>query len=59
MTKERRVHCTIDRLPKDLVAVMLRMVVDGEWPSDCEQTWPGKPRYADVAAYAGHKGPSR
>jgi len=56
MGEPRRVHSGLDRLPKDLVTAMLRMVIQCEWPDDCDRTWQGKPRYADVSAYAKQKG---
>jgi hypothetical protein len=52
----RRTHSSIDTLPADLRDILVRMVVDGQWPEDFETDRVGKPRYEDLAAYCVQKG---
>jgi len=55
---KRRSHSTIDTLPADLRDILVRMVVDGQWPPDFDGPGErqGKPRYEDLAAYCVQKG---
>lgn len=59
MTK-RRTHSSIDNLPQGLRDILMRMIVDNEWPSDYpmlgELGPTGTPRYEDLASYCRHKG---
>lgn len=55
-TQYRRVHCSIDRLPADLVKTIIGMALDNVWPKDYEGEKIGKPRYEDMANYVQQKG---
>jgi len=55
MTK-RRTHSVIDRLPQDLRAALMRMVVDNAWPHDWLGPTDGKPTYDDMVLYCSTQG---
>ncbi len=55
----RRTHSSIDRLPRDLHEVLVRMLVDNIWPADMPSRpddYDGKPMYEDCVAYCAEKG---
>ena len=55
----RRTHSSIDRLPRDLHEMLVRMLVDNIWPGDMlsrPDDYDGKPRYEDCVAYCAEKG---
>jgi Bacteriophage Mu, Gp27 len=56
----RRTHSSIDLLPRDLLDVITRMLIDGIWPEDYPSLMDaievGKPRYEDIVRYCKHKG---
>jgi hypothetical protein len=63
----RRVHSSIERLPRDLQDILIRMVTDAYWPGDFpfeksfgfsnELAEPkGRPRYQDLVIYCVFKG---
>ena len=66
MSKDRRTHSTIDKLPGSLREMLTRMLVDNEWPDDFDfnsnNLYPGhegsegKPRYEDLVFYCKQKG---
>jgi len=66
VSKDRRTHSTIDKLPDALREAMTRMLVDNEWPDDFDfspdNLYPGhegskgKPRYEDLVSYCKQKG---
>ncbi|MDD5459925.1 MAG: DUF3486 family protein [Phycisphaerae bacterium] len=67
MSKDRRIHSVIDRLPSDLRETLTRMVVDNEWPADFPfsksfgfgdaiEEPKGNPRYEDLVTYCVFKG---
>jgi len=66
MSKNRRTHSSIDKLPADLRDTLTRMIVDNEWPDDFdfsfheprrvgEERYNGKPRYTDLLFYCAQK----
>lgn len=56
MSKDRRTHSTIDKLPAGLRETLTAMLVDNFWPDDFEGHYDGKPRYEDLVAYCRLKG---
>ncbi|MBW2561090.1 MAG: DUF3486 family protein [Deltaproteobacteria bacterium] len=56
MAKNRRTHSVIDRLPQDLRAALMRMVVDNAWPHDWLGPTDGKPTYDDMVLYCSTQG---
>jgi len=56
MSKNRRTHSTIDKLPAGLRETLTRMLVDNEWPDDITGHYDGDPRYKDLALYCKLKG---
>jgi hypothetical protein len=63
----RRIHSSIDRLPKALRDSLMRMVIDNEWPADFPRNKAfgfkdgnvepaGIPRYEDLVTYCEFKG---
>lgn len=56
MSKDRRTHSTIDKLPAKLRDVLIRMLVDDVWPADFMGEPKGKPRYEDLVLYCNQKG---
>ena len=58
MSKDRRTHSTIDKLPGSLRETLTRMLVDDVWPDDFPQAaeFTGKPRYEDLVIYCKVKG---
>ena len=53
-----RKHRNIDKLPKDLVNIIIDMAVDNIWPDDFKGEKAGHPRYEDMARYVQQKGHS-
>lgn len=56
MSKDRRTHSTIDKLPAGLRETLTAMLVDNFWPDDFEGHYDGKPRYEDLVAYCRLRG---
>lgn len=67
MSKDRRTHSTIEKLPAGLRETLTRMLVDNEWPADFnfsfhephyvgEEQYKGNPRYIDLVYYCHQKG---
>ncbi len=64
MSKNRRTHSSIDRLPRAMRDILTAMIVDNEWPADFPTLGPegkeadrsGTPRYEDCAHYLALKG---
>jgi len=53
---KRRIHSSIDRLPKEIKDVVIGMLVDNQWPGDFSGSKKGTPRYEDVVSYCKFKG---
>jgi len=51
MSKDRRTHSTIDKLPAGLRETLIRMIVDNEWPADYPGVRDGTPTYEDLVSY--------
>lgn len=60
MSKNRRTHSTIDKLPANLRETLTRMIVDNYWPQDWDIAhyglYTGNPRYIDLRNYCQQKG---
>jgi hypothetical protein len=54
----KRTHRNIDKLPKDLINIIISMAVDNIWPEDFKGEKTGHPRYEDMASYVQQKGRS-
>jgi hypothetical protein len=54
----RRIHSSIDELPRELRETIIRMIVDNIWPPDTTKPddYDGNPRYIDCVAYCNQKG---
>jgi len=51
-----RKHRNIDKLPKELINIIISMAVDNTWPEDFEGVKAGRPRYADMVSHVRQKG---
>jgi len=56
--QRRRIHSSIDSLPKELKDALQRMVVDNTWPGDYAGPKVARPTYENMAAYIRQKGGS-
>jgi hypothetical protein len=53
---KRRIHSSIDKLPRELVSAVNAMIIGERWPADLKNHYNGKPRYKDIIDYCKGKG---